>query len=747
MESKIYHRSFSPTPIKKYFLALKQHWLPTTGIFLGAIGISVLCIRSQENIYQAESRLLIKPNQAPQLAGLAGQLGEIDSVDSQSNPLLTTAELIRSTTVLQKTIDKLGLTDKQGQPLTPEAMKAKLVVTQVPNTDILRIIYEGDNPEMVADVVNTVVDLYQGENVQEEISQVVAVREFLEEKLPEVEASLREAEDSLRIFKESNNLPYLPGQKSNDIANLNFLEQKIIQAQTSLSYADAKLAKLESQLEMDSQLAIAATAVSQSPAIKQAQQKLHQVQVEITQESSRFTELHPNIKILKGEETAIENILQERVKNTLGDLPYGQARRDHQLPPNQRQIGEMEAEIVDDFARLEVDGAGIKGRLENLNQKRERYEQQLAKLPALEEQQRELERKIEATQSTYKTLLTKLQEAQIAQHLYQETVGNTQVLDGAIVPQQPLPKPTSIMLLAGGLLGIGSGIATALLLARFDTSIKTFEQIKGAFAYTVTVLGVIPNFDGAKKLLATSPYREVNLPRVIARDIPKSLVGEAYQMLRANLKFLSADKKIKSIVVSSCVAGEGKSEVCVNLAMAMVQVGYRVLIVDGHLRQPIQHQIWELDNCMGLGQILAHKVEPGEVIQSVMAGLDVLTAGERVLAPSVLLNSPPMTELMEKLHLHYDAVIVDTPSVTQCPDALAFGKISDGILLVARPGFVNTKIAQDVQELMAVREQNVLGIVANGIKIDNEPSSYFYYQEDRYSRQEHLQLEAKVLNK
>ena len=737
MESKTYHRSLSPTlHLKKYFLALKQYWLPTTGIFLGAMGISVLCIRSQENIYQAESRLLIKPNQAPQLAGLEGKLGEVDSVDSQSNPLLTTAELITSTAILQKTIEKLGLTDKQGQPLTPKAMKAKLVVTQVPNTDILRITYEGDNPEMVTDVVNTVVDFYQGEHVQGEISQVTAVREFLEEKLPEVEANLREAEDNLRIFKESNNLPYLPGQKSNSITNLNFLEQKIIQAQTSLSYADAKLAKLESQLEMDSQRAIAATAVSQSPAIQQAQQKLHQVQGELAQEGSRFTELHPNIKILRREETAIENIFQERVKNTLGD---------YQLPPNQRQIGEMEAGIVDDFARLEVDSAGVKGRLENLNQKRERYEEQLAKLPALEEQQRELERKIEATQSTYKTLLTKLQEAQIAQHLYQETVSNTKILDAAIVPQQPLPKPTAIMLLAGGLLGLGSGIATALLLARFDTSIKTFEQIKGAFAYTV--LGVIPNFDGAKKLLATSPYREVNLPRVIARDIPKSLVGEAYQMLRANLKFLSADKKIKSIVVSSCVAGEGKSEVCVNLAMAMVQVGCRVLIVDGNLRQPIQHQIWELENSMGLGQILAHKIEPGEVIQSVMAGLDVLTAGERILAPSVILNSPSMAELIKELHHSYDAVIIDTPSVTQCPDALAFGKISDGILLVARPGFVNTKIAQDVQELMAVREQNVLGIVANGIKIDNEPSSYFYYQEDPYSRQEHLQLEAKVLNK
>ena len=746
MESKTYHRSLSPTPhLKKYFLALKQHWLPTTGIFLGAMGISVLCIRSQENIYQAESRLLIKPNQAPQLAGLAGQLGEINSVDSQSNPLLTTKELIRSTAVLQKTIDKLGLTDKQGQPLTPEAMKAKLVITQVPNTDILKITYQGDNPEIVADVVNTVVDFYQGENTQGEISQVVAVREFLEEKLPEVEASLREAEDNLRIFKESNNLPYLPGQKSNGITNLNFLEKKIIQAQTSLSYADAKLAKLESQLEMDLPLAIAATAVSQSPAIQQAQQKLHQVQGEISQESSRFTELHPDLKILKREETAIENLLQEREKNTLGDLPYGQARSDRQLPPNQRQIGEMEAEIVDDFARLEVDGAGIKGRLENLNQKRERYEEQLAKLPALEEQQRELERKIEAIQSTYKTLLTKLQEAQIAQHLYQETVGNTQVLDAAIVPGQPLPKPTAIMLLAVGLLGIGSSIATAFLLARFDTSIKTFEQIKAAFAYTV--VGVIPNFDGAKKVLTTSPYREVSLPRVIARDIPKSLVGEAYQMLRANLKFLSADKKIKSIVVSSCVAGEGKSEVCVNLAMAMMQVGYRVLIVDGNLRQPIQHEIWELDNCMGLGQILAYQVEPGEVIQSVMAGLDVLTAGERILAPSVLLNSPSMAELMKDLHHSYDAVIIDTPSVTQCPDALAFGKMSDGILLVARPGFANTKIAQDVQELMAVREQNVLGVVANGIKIDHEPNSYFYYQEDRYSRQEHLQLEAKVVNK
>jgi polysaccharide biosynthesis transport protein len=209
-------------------------------------------------------------------------------------------------------------------------------------------------------------------------------------------------------------------------------------------------------------------------------------------------------------------------------------------------------------------------------------------------------------------------------------------------------------------------------------------------------------------------------------------------MLQANLNFIS-HKKVRTIVVTSSVAGEGKSEVSANLAAVMAQAGKRVLIVDADMRNPSQHHLWGVMNLTGLSNVIVGQEQIRRCIQSVTRNLSVLTAGVIPPNPIALLDSASMNALIQALSASYDYIIFDTPPLAGTADAAVLGKMVDGVLVVVRPGIADTASALATKSLLVRSEANVLGIVANGVNVKHEPDSYFYYNNTRTeSSQEQL---------
>jgi capsular exopolysaccharide synthesis family protein len=203
-------------------------------------------------------------------------------------------------------------------------------------------------------------------------------------------------------------------------------------------------------------------------------------------------------------------------------------------------------------------------------------------------------------------------------------------------------------------------------------------------------------------------------------------------MIQANLKFLSSDKALKVIVVSSAVPNEGKSTVAANLAAVMAQLGRRVLLVDADMRHPSQHTTWDLINDVGLSNVIVSRDEPRVAVQEVMSNLDVLCSGVIPPNPLALLDSDRMASLISGFSKNYNFVIIDTPPVVLAADALILGEMADGVLLVTRPGIVDVTSAHTVKEALHRSGLNILGLVINGVIQKNEPNSYFYYS-NRYS--------------
>lgn len=710
---------------QKYWLVLKRRWLPATGVFVIFAGLALVAAYIQKPVYEADGKLVFKQDRSSSLTGLKNDLGEIIRIGDKSEPLATEAEIVRSFPLVQRTLDSLGLKDDKGKPLDPKiVVKSKtLKVDPVTGTDVMLISFKDNDPKIAATVVNQLMDAYIQDNILNNRAKAKAARVFISEQLPRVEATVMQDDAALRKFKEENGVVALKEEAVSAVKVMSDLDKQITEAQTKLADAKAKSTELRNQVGLNSEQATTVSSLSQSPAVQDALAELQKVQAKLAVERTRFLETAPTVVTLQEKEAALQAIVQERVGQVLGSP--------QQAPVKSLQAGALKQKLTAELLESEAQVLGLGGQLGVLYRTQSAYQKRSSVLPKLEQNQRELERRLQASQSTYETLLNKLQEAQVSEN---QTVGNARIISAAQIPKKPSGPSKMKFLLGGSAVGLVLGIAIAFLLDLIDKSVKTLKEARELFG--ATLLGVIPLHSKPGKSRYPVGESERLARKIVARDLPGSPIAQAYQMLQANLKFISSDKQLKTIVVTSSVPKEGKSEVSANLAAAMAQVGRRVLLIDADMRHPSQHHLWELTNSVGLSNVIVGEAEFNTVVKEVMPKLDVLTAGVIPPNPVALLDSKRMASLIENFSKNYDCVIIDTPPLAGIADAPILGKMADGILLVVRPKVVDSVSANAAKEFLARSGQHVLGLVANGVIIKNEPDSYFYYTKEDYNKQD-----------
>lgn len=200
--------------------------------------------------------------------------------------------------------------------------------------------------------------------------------------------------------------------------------------------------------------------------------------------------------------------------------------------------------------------------------------------------------------------------------------------------------------------------------------------------------------------------------------------------MQANLKFSYLDKTLKTIAVTSAVAGEGKSEVAANLGLTLAQLGHLVLIVDADMRKPVQHHIWDVPNLQGLSNVVAGQLPLKKVIYRKEPNLHVLPVGVIPPNPLAILESKQISALLDACKRVYDYIIIDTPAILGLTDTLTLGRVTDGMLLVMQPGRVDVDSINAVKAMLSQSQQKVLGVVANGIKVKSKQDRYFYYNQE-----------------
>jgi polysaccharide biosynthesis transport protein len=718
---------------QEYWQILKRRWLPALAVFASVLALTAYTTLKEKAVYEAEGKLLFKkttPGSA--LTELGKELGQLTPAAEQSNPLTTELELIRSVEIVEKTINRLHLKDEENNhTLKKKDFLKQLTVATIRGADILTVSYKDKDPKIAADVVKTMMNYYLENNQKVNRLEAVSVRQFIEKKLPNSEKTMRKAAAELSKFKEDNKVVNLEQEASSAVTVMAGLESQIDQAKSDLIKANTKSKAFEDQLQMNPQQALAASTLSQSSTVQEALKEYKQIERQLAIEQNRYVETSPIITRLQTNKATMKALLDKQIQQVLG----GQ----QPLQNQSLQIGDVKPKLIEEFIKVDVERQGLAERVTLLSNALAGYKQRVKVLPKLEKEKRELERKLQEAEADYQELQKKLQEIRITEN---QQVGNARIIQKPSVPEEPMSSRKSLLLVSGTLLGTLLAIAAALVLESQDKSVKTIEEARELFG--LTLLGVIPFQRNPDKntrrnswwLKSASQDLELSPRPIVVRDTPYTSSSAAYRMLQANLRFLSSDKELKVIVVSSSLPQEGKSTVSANLAVAIAQLGRKVLLVDADMHCPVQHRIWELSNQVGLSNVIVGQAELKSAIAKVMDNLDVLTCGVIPPNPMALLDSQRITLLIKQFSASYDAVIIDTPAVNVAADALILGNKADGILLVVRPGVLNSGTVAFAKELLKKSSQHVLGIVVNGVSLKNEPHSHYYFTNESYAQEQ-----------
>jgi succinoglycan biosynthesis transport protein ExoP len=312
---------------------------------------------------------------------------------------------------------------------------------------------------------------------------------------------------------------------------------------------------------------------------------------------------------------------------------------------------------------------------------------------------------------TYASLLQSYEQVRLAEA---QTLSTIVQIEPAVAPEEPI-RPNKFLNVA--IASAVSGILASVLIVGVDLlndTIKTPEEISTKLG--LSVLGLIPH------------HSDSDIP--ITESQPLSPISEAFRTLRTNVKYAKAslDKPLRSILVTSAMPGEGKTEVLVNLGITLAQNRYRVLLIDADLRRPTLHRRLGLDNLVGLSQIFVHpelgmsfSLQPTRI-----NGLTVITSGDSPPNPSELLGSQLMSSILEEIKNNYDIVLIDTPPALALTDAAVLLPYVEGVLLVIKPGATNLAPLRRLIAQFHQLNAKLLGVVLNDINLRSSAYGYYY---------------------
>ncbi|MGH8057964.1 MAG: CpsD/CapB family tyrosine-protein kinase, partial [Candidatus Entotheonellia bacterium] len=258
-------------------------------------------------------------------------------------------------------------------------------------------------------------------------------------------------------------------------------------------------------------------------------------------------------------------------------------------------------------------------------------------------------------------------------------------------------------------------------------SLKSVDEVERVLG--VPVFGTIPDF---QPVVGPDTTADVD-PRLVVLCEPKSSAAEGYRTLRTNIQFAEPDKRIKTLVVTSPLASEGKTVSAANIAVVMSQLGQRTLLVDADQRRPTIHQLFHVPQEPGLSDVLIGAVSWREAVKATPVGdLFVLSCGRMPPNPAELLGSARMSQLLEEWGQEYDRILLDCPPMLAVTDPAMLASKCDKTLLVIRANQTPKEAAQRALGMLGTVHAAVMGIILNGIRVElgygyRYGYSYYYY--------------------
>jgi capsular exopolysaccharide synthesis family protein len=726
--------------LRAYWRIISKRRWTILSILLVTFTVVLIVTIKQKPIYNADALLEIEKANPNILT--VKELFQLEDVSD--NYLETQYKLLRSQSIAKRVIRELHLDEvKEFNPPKGEwfwesrhaanstqvlpvdadtgqtilrRFEDRLSVEPVRRSRLVQVSFESQDPQLAAKAVNALASNYIQENLESRWEAAQKASEWLSQQLQSFKAKLEKSEDDLQHYAQGNGLLFLETEKG---GTENIVDERLRQLQDEMTKAQAdrytkeSLYRLAEGGEYSSLPGVVDNKLIQDLTTRQAD-----LQREKAALTPTFTSDYPKVKQIQSQIDDIEKTLSQERKRA--------AQR-----------------IIDDYL------AAVR-REALVHEAFEQQQKQANLVAARAVQYNILKREVDTNKQLYEGLLQRLKEAGVSAGM---NASNIRIVDAAAPPTRPVrPRPILNLSLAL-LLGLCCGVGIAFLQEHLDNTLKTSDDIERLLR--LPALALIPSRDslnhksrGVNGLaeLGSSPTngngKLLPLEKVLAKDwiridgngTQHSALSEAFRGLRTSVLLSAAGRPPRSLTFVSAEPGEGKTTIASNLAISLSQLGKRVLLIDGDMRRPCVHKLFDIGNHSGglVNYLTGDEGWHHRVCSTGIPDLDCLVCGPVPPNPSELLSSDRMQTLIREAMAEYQFVLIDAPPLLNVADGRILATMVEGAILVVKGGVTPLELAQRAQLHVRDVGAHLIGVVLNDVDLRLNGYYHSYYQYSAY---------------
>jgi capsular exopolysaccharide synthesis family protein len=691
--------------VKRYLLAVSRYpWLLPAGLALGLAGASF--VSSQPDPPPTHLVEAILTGNRPATVFSATGVEVRQPIESVTTDGLLTEEIVQQTAA-EVDLDPTKLTRNLKVTL-PSAAVGKDKKAAGDAIEQIKIEYRDGEERRARKVIEGLVKRIVKQSQETNASRLKAVITSLNQRLPDVKADMAVAEQALERYDRLEGPALIAAQNGSLGSAILQSEQQQRSLQVEGEGVNAEIASLQQKLGLNADQAYVSSALSADPIIANLRAQIHQAESQLAIAAKDLRPEHPTIVQLTKQRQAYEEQLRQRAQEVVGGgglaAPFqANVRSDSSLDPERQRLALRLVELTTLRERILRQQA-------SLLQTQISLRSQLKNLPNKQLARGRLEDQLKLKKALHDQMQAKLVDAQTAEA---ETVSSLTVARLSQIPQEPKPpKNVPLMVIVGGVIGVILGGGIIFLLDMLEGICRTEEELRDLFRdQEVPLLGSLPwlphwDLPGASVLPADSPYLE------------------PYERFRSNLR-LAEGQRAKLVLVTSPIAREGKSVVAYHLAIAAARSGKRTLLLEADLRSESQAAH------VGVAVDAEHRIEPlryyGQIANCIqlvpqVQNLYLVPSPGVQRQPAVILESSEWKRLLEDVRGRFDFIVVDSPALSHCNDALLLAPYTDGLILVSRPGVTQPAVLNPaIEQLNESENFRFLGAVIHGIELPAPP--------------------------
>jgi capsular exopolysaccharide synthesis family protein len=663
--------------------------------------------------YIATAKLLIESNEAKVLS-----IQEVYGLDaSRKEYFQTQYEILRSRKIAESVVKKLNLVEQpnynfqladisalvkfkeniknqltsrlpflpQESPLvrTPEQLQISkqnyavakvaknLLISPITNTQIVKITYEDEDPDLAALIANTVGDVYIESYLQARFDMTQKATTWLNESIEGLRTKLDVAEKTLSEFYEKERLVNIDGIVGLASEKLQRLSEQLLNAETNFKRNETIYMQVNSLTANIDDLSNLPEVINH-PAVQSVKRSEVISESKVSELNKVYGPKHPKMIAANAELDSIRKSLYNQIRSLLSGINTEFRSAQTKLEDVQKELEEAKV----DFRRLAT----------------------------LENQSKALQREVDINQQLYSSFFTRLKETN---ELGGFESANARLMDVAKKPGGPAKPKKGLIIAAAFILSIGLGVFLAIAMDALNSGIRSLDDVERKLSQRM--LGLIP-WEAHKK--------KDNMPLRHFYDTKHHTFSESVRTLRTSLQLLNIDKPSKTILVASSVPKEGKSTVTINLGFALGQL-HKVLIVDSDLRRPTLGKQFDLPGFQpGIANLIAGTHTLDEcIVHDEYSGVDLICAGTVPNNPQELLASEQFKKIMQDFTTMYDYIIVDSAPIQAVSDAVVVSNVCDSIVYVVKSDSTSHKMINSGLSRFISLGHRVDGIVLNQVDL------------------------------